>query len=103
MAGRLGERNVSPRPNTAAATRSTTTAARPDTASADSAISQQAANSRPHTATARVRRCLRARASTGSWAAAIVHVLAANANPTTLRLTPTGPVAQAGRAVISWL
>ena len=55
------------------------------------------------TATALVRRQPRTSLRAGSWATTIAHVLAANANPTMLRLTPAGPVAHAGNADVIWL
>ena len=104
MPGRLGERKHSPTPKTAApATSAAVAAARLETSPAARTTSHDAPNTSPVTATARVRRQSRTSRSTGSWASTMAHVLAANANPTTLRLTSAGPVAQAGNAEVSWL
>src|SRR6478672_4622350 len=104
MPGRLGDRNVSPTPKIAMPETSAAVAtARLDVWPAASTTSHAAPNTRPVTATARVRRQPRTSRMVGSCATTIAQVLAANANPTTLRLTSAGPVAQAGNADVIWL
>jgi hypothetical protein len=55
------------------------------------------------TATALALRSLAPAAGRRAGQRRITQVLAAKANPTTLRLTSAGPVAQAGKADVIWL